>query len=330
MRKIKQEDARINMRRNQLMKQAERIAQARAKAAAQREAAMAPAPAPAPAPSPAPTADANAAPADGSATPKTNGLAAPSLHPSLPAKPGASPGPSDGAPASSPARVETPNPPGTPNPSTAAPPAAAPPAPAPAPAPAPEPAPVLVLPPDAQIDKFEEVSPFCFPRGGASAPCADRAIFFPPYAYRSVHHPRSSRPRAQNKLRTTWLALRAAREQHLGLLGKIGMGDVVLLEQEIEKEKVAAEVAALAATQASASPALMPSDGKGHAGVSQEPETAPSQEGEAPQEAEPEASQGTEPSAAQEPGPESSQEAASGASQETVKDEEGDVKMEAA
>ena len=40
----------------------------------------------------------------------------------------------------------------------------------------------------------------------------------------------------QNKLRTSWLALRTARENHLHLFGKIGTGDILLLAAEIAKE----------------------------------------------------------------------------------------------
>lgn len=40
----------------------------------------------------------------------------------------------------------------------------------------------------------------------------------------------------QNKLRWSWLALRTARDVYLNHLGKIGTGDVLQLQQEIEKE----------------------------------------------------------------------------------------------
>lgn len=41
----------------------------------------------------------------------------------------------------------------------------------------------------------------------------------------------------QNKQRWSWLALRAARDQHLQHFGKIGTGDIEALAQEIEKEE---------------------------------------------------------------------------------------------
>ncbi|KAK0466275.1 THO complex subunit 1 transcription elongation factor-domain-containing protein [Desarmillaria tabescens] len=41
----------------------------------------------------------------------------------------------------------------------------------------------------------------------------------------------------ENKQRIAWLALRAAREQHLNLFGKIGTGDIELLVEEIEAAK---------------------------------------------------------------------------------------------
>ncbi|RDX44303.1 UDP-glucose 4-epimerase [Lentinus brumalis] len=144
VRKIKQEDARIEMRRKMLMKQAERIAQARAKAAALKEGATGPG-----LPAAANTAPASAAPPavpSSTSASSQDGLKAPGtptpLHPSLPAKPGTTPVPGESA-AASPARVSTPNPP-----------PAAPATPAP-PAPAPEAAPI-VLPPDEQIMKYEE------------------------------------------------------------------------------------------------------------------------------------------------------------------------------
>ena len=144
VKKIKQEDLRIEMRRKMLIKQAERIAQARAKAqqaAASKEgAASTPnlsAVANSSPTSPAIPSSTSASSQDGLKPPGTPTL----LHPSLPAKPGAN---GENA-AASPGRVSTPNPqpaaPATPTPS----------------APAPEPAPI-VLPPDEQIMKHEEVS----------------------------------------------------------------------------------------------------------------------------------------------------------------------------
>lgn len=44
---------------------------------------------------------------------------------------------------------------------------------------------------------------------------------------------------SQNKQRWSWLALRTARDQYLQHFGRIGTGDVALLVQEIEKERVA-------------------------------------------------------------------------------------------
>ncbi len=42
---------------------------------------------------------------------------------------------------------------------------------------------------------------------------------------------------SQNKQRIAWLALRAAREQHLNLFGRIGTGDIEQLVEEIEAAK---------------------------------------------------------------------------------------------
>lgn len=39
----------------------------------------------------------------------------------------------------------------------------------------------------------------------------------------------------QNKQRWSWLALRTARDQYLQHFGKIGTGDLILLQQEIEQ-----------------------------------------------------------------------------------------------
>ncbi|KAG7452092.1 UDP-glucose 4-epimerase [Guyanagaster necrorhizus] len=57
-------------------------------------------------------------------------------------------------------------------------------------------------------------------------------------------HARSSPPTdpkiikyEENKQRIAWLALRAAREQHLNLFGRIGTGDIELLVEEIESAK---------------------------------------------------------------------------------------------
>lgn len=48
---------------------------------------------------------------------------------------------------------------------------------------------------------------------------------------------------AQNKQRCAWLALRTARDQYLQHFGKIGTGDIILLQQEIENAKVEKEKA---------------------------------------------------------------------------------------
>jgi len=173
VKKIKIEDAKIENRKKQLAKAAERIAAARAKAA------VAASPAPAAIPqesvsSPVPTGP--RAIATSSAPPAT-----PPLHPSLPAKPGTAPS----------------RPPPAPVPEATPPPVAA-------PVPIPVVTPVSVVevapPPDDLIIQYEE-----------------------------------------NKQRWSWLALRTARDQYLQHFGKIGTGDVVLLAQEIEKEKTEKE-----------------------------------------------------------------------------------------
>ena len=71
---------------------------------------------------------------------------------------------------------------------------------------------------------------------------------------------------AQNKQRCAWLALRTARDQYLQHFGKIGTGDIILLQQEIEnakvdKEKAAAAEAANAVAAASPAPPLHSEDG---------------------------------------------------------------------
>ena len=50
----------------------------------------------------------------------------------------------------------------------------------------------------------------------------------------------------QNKQRWAWLALRMARDQYLQHFGKIGTGDIILLQQEIENAKLEREKAAAA------------------------------------------------------------------------------------
>ena len=71
---------------------------------------------------------------------------------------------------------------------------------------------------------------------------------------------------AQNKQRCAWLALRTARDQYLQHFGKIGTGDIILLQQEIEnatvdKEKAAAAEAASAVAAASPAPPPHSEDG---------------------------------------------------------------------
>ncbi|TBU42542.1 UDP-glucose 4-epimerase [Dichomitus squalens] len=215
VKKIKQEDARIEMRKKQLTKQAERIAAARAKAAAVKDGAAAPGTPAASSVVPnsaSATTVTTSASQDSLSPPKPNpSLSAPvPLHPSLPAKPGSTPVPESAA--ASPARVSTPNPlppaaPSTPTPAPAT----------PVPAPA-DPTPI-VLPPDAQLARYEE-----------------------------------------NKQRWAWLALRMARDQYWQHFGKIGTGDIIQLQQEIEnakleREKAAAAEAANAATASPAPPA---------------------------------------------------------------------------
>ena len=149
VKKIKQEDARIEMRKKQIFKQAERLlqAQSRAKAAAAaaaaqkeaEEAAAATAPE-SPAPS---TTSATAETASATSAPRS--LPAPSTplqHP-LPAKPGSAPN----------------KPPSQDNTTSASTPTSTPaPAPAPAPQPSPEPVPEPNYAVDAMIQQYEEVS----------------------------------------------------------------------------------------------------------------------------------------------------------------------------
>ncbi|OJA18064.1 hypothetical protein AZE42_05422 [Rhizopogon vesiculosus] len=203
VKKVKQEDARIEMRRKQLMKNAERLAQARAKAAAAIAESTGPSTAtqetPAPAPTPIPAAETKVEPPTTSlpALLAVPGIPSSPLHPSLPPKPGSSPiKPLTEAGATSPPSTAAPAPPSS---------MIAAPTPTPAAASAsastsetisaavPSPAPPLT---DDQITRFEE-----------------------------------------NKQRWSWLALRTARDQYLQHFGKIGTGDVVLLANEIEAEK---------------------------------------------------------------------------------------------
>ncbi|KAH7916389.1 THO complex subunit 1 transcription elongation factor-domain-containing protein [Hygrophoropsis aurantiaca] len=144
--KVKQEDARIDMRRKALARNAERIAQARAKAAPPKE--MAPLPA---IPPEIPAASSDELKVEQPVVaPRPIATTSP-LHPSLPAKPGSSPSkPIPEAGAASPIRAVVPIsvPPSVPAPSALS-------APVPAPSPAPPPS-TPTLPTDDQILKFEE------------------------------------------------------------------------------------------------------------------------------------------------------------------------------
>ena len=75
---------------------------------------------------------------------------------------------------------------------------------------------------------------------------------------------------AQNKQRCGWLALRTARDQYLQHFGKIGTGDIILLQQEIENAKVEKEKAAATeaanSVAATASPAPPPLSEEGSNG----------------------------------------------------------------
>ncbi|KDR85576.1 hypothetical protein GALMADRAFT_218672 [Galerina marginata CBS 339.88] len=185
VKKIKQEDARINMRKQRLEKMAQ--AKNRAAPAVTKNTALEPPPAIIVSSEISQVSKPEARP-----EPVSGNLAAPRpvpavgsspIHPSLPPKPGS---PSKLANSSQePARNAT----ATPNNA---------PAPTPGPTPAPAtPAPVQApMPPDEEIAKYDE-----------------------------------------NKQRWAWLALRAARDQHLQHFGKIGTGDIEILAQEIEREK---------------------------------------------------------------------------------------------
>jgi len=65
----------------------------------------------------------------------------------------------------------------------------------------------------------------------------------------------------QNKQRWAWLALRTARDQHLAQFAKIGVGDVVALATEIDREREARENAAT--QELGASPSLDGRQGMG-------------------------------------------------------------------
>ncbi|KAG1839472.1 THO complex subunit 1 transcription elongation factor-domain-containing protein [Suillus tomentosus] len=90
VKKVKQEDARIDMRRKQLVKNAERLAQARAKAAALQES-SARQETPAPVSTPAEPSKVELPAASFSALLSTPSISSSPLHPSLPPKPGSSP-----------------------------------------------------------------------------------------------------------------------------------------------------------------------------------------------------------------------------------------------
>ena len=213
VKKVKQEDARIELRKKALAKTAERISAARIKLAASKAAATPPSSDKEVSSSPKPTLvpqDSNTPGGDALIRPSTPGLSRPvlsssPLHPSLPPKPG------------SPAKLSSSQEPGRPiTPVPVSAPAAPPPivviAP-PASTPAPESIPSVTV--DDHIVKFEEVSAEHFrPAGSRADPCT-----------------------RQNKQRWSWLCLRTARDQYLQHFGKIGTGDIVLLAEEIEKEK---------------------------------------------------------------------------------------------
>ena len=193
---MKQEEARIALRKRTLARTAERIAQARSKTAAvstdvpmaapdantqaavtnQREATAPPVEQPK-----------QAVPGPGLAPESAASLIVP--HPSLPARPVSA--------LSKP--VDAPAPPSSPAPSGQVS--------TPALAPAPD-----VWANDEQIAKHEEVAYSLSEKRTAKLNCR------------------------QSKQRWSWLALRTARDQYLQLFGRIGTGDIEILAQEIEKE----------------------------------------------------------------------------------------------
>lgn len=115
----------------------------------------------------------------------------------------------------------------------------------------------------------------------------------------------------QSKNRWAWLALRTARDTYLQHFGKIGTGDILLLMQEIEKEKKEREERERAATEETASPNP---GANGAAAVS----TGASDE------------RSTSPTASAEKVGTKTEEAPVAATNgaQTAKDSEGDVKME--
>ncbi|TDL19394.1 hypothetical protein BD410DRAFT_774040 [Rickenella mellea] len=215
---VEKENARIAFRKQQLAKQAQKLNEARARAAASKANSPAPPPAaagstppilpPTPAASTTPAPASTPTPASAPAPPSTPvrtpvpapASAASPLHPSLPAKPG-----------SAPVVEARPVTPGT----------------KPSPAPATVPAPAIVAP---------------VPTPAVAAPPV--AIQVPPPSVSVpviVSPPEPTDPviaqAEENKHRISWLALRTARDDYLHHFGKIGNGDIVLLAQEIEKEK---------------------------------------------------------------------------------------------
>lgn len=64
----------------------------------------------------------------------------------------------------------------------------------------------------------------------------------------------------QNKQRWAWLALRTARDQYLAQFAKIGVGDIIALAAEIDREREARESAA--AQERGTSPLGASQDGK--------------------------------------------------------------------
>lgn len=210
VKKIKLEDARINQRKKTLLMTAEKIALAKAKITQANTVTSSPTLAPSPAKDP-PAENTNSAaiaieaPAPTPTLSPSSALlsgAKSSLHPSLPTKPGATSAPE-------PATVK----PASPAPPTG--PVSVPPsvkASSPAPVVIPQPA----IPPDEQINRLEEVRFSCI----------------------TTPHVRSNyvlRYDLQNKLRWSWLGLRTARDQYLQHFARIGTGDLVILQQEIEQ-----------------------------------------------------------------------------------------------
>ena len=90
----------------------------------------------------------------------------------------------------------------------------------------------------------------------------------------------------QNKQRTSWLALRLARDEYLHLFGKIGDGDVVALAQEIEREAKEKE----RSNRAPSSP-TDPTDGDAGAAGALEETKSPTQQEDSQTDIAPQASQ---------------------------------------